>query len=101
MMAVDNAQESRAVCPYFVDRVSFQGFHWIHCCLGETATDVAFEDPESRDRYYRAFCCCEPERCHVRERRCRVCGCTDAAGCPEGCWWVEEDLCSSCEGKGL
>jgi len=32
---------------------------------------------------------------------CRVCGCTDLAGCPEGCWWVEDpqgagDLCSSC-----
>ncbi|QQE80905.1 hypothetical protein [Alicyclobacillus sp. SO9] len=32
------------------------------------------------------------------ERKCRVCGCTDLQGCPEGCWWVEEDLCSSCEG---
>lgn len=31
-----------------------------------------------------------------RPRRCRVCGCTDEFGCPEGCWWVEEDLCSSC-----
>lgn len=29
-------------------------------------------------------------------RRCRVCGCTDICGCPEGCWWVEPDLCSSC-----
>jgi hypothetical protein len=28
---------------------------------------------------------------------CRVCGCTDECGCPEGCWWVEPDLCSSCE----
>lgn len=27
---------------------------------------------------------------------CRVCGCTDEYGCPEGCWWVEPDLCSSC-----
>jgi len=31
-------------------------------------------------------------------RRCRVCGCTDTHSCPEGCWWVEEDLCSSCVG---
>ncbi len=31
-------------------------------------------------------------------RTCRVCGCTDAYGCPEGCWWVEWDLCSSCQG---
>lgn len=33
-------------------------------------------------------------------RRCRICGCTDAHGCPEGCEWVEWDLCSSCQGKG-
>jgi len=30
------------------------------------------------------------------ERECRVCGCTDDWACPEGCWWVEEDLCSAC-----
>lgn len=29
-------------------------------------------------------------------RTCRVCGCTDERACPEGCWWVEEDLCSEC-----
>lgn len=29
---------------------------------------------------------------------CRVCGCTDQYGCPEGCYWVEPDLCSSCAG---
>jgi hypothetical protein len=32
-------------------------------------------------------------------RRCRVCGCTDEEGCLEGCYWVAEDLCSSCEGQ--
>jgi hypothetical protein len=30
------------------------------------------------------------------EQICRVCGCTQENGCPEGCWWVEPDLCSSC-----
>lgn len=30
------------------------------------------------------------------ETVCRVCGCTDTYGCDEGCYWVEEDLCSSC-----
>ena len=30
------------------------------------------------------------------ERKCRVCGCTDDYGCPEGCWWVEPNLCSRC-----
>ncbi len=29
-------------------------------------------------------------------RRCRACGCTDNHACPEGCSWVEEDLCSAC-----
>lgn len=27
---------------------------------------------------------------------CRRCGCTDALGCPDGCAWVEPDLCSAC-----
>ncbi len=27
---------------------------------------------------------------------CRVCGCTDELACPEGCWWFEADLFSSC-----
>lgn len=31
---------------------------------------------------------------------CRMCGCTDEAGCDDGCHWVEVDLCSSCETKG-
>ncbi|MCK9435726.1 MAG: hypothetical protein M0Q12_00795 [Synergistaceae bacterium] len=30
---------------------------------------------------------------------CRVCGCTDNHACEGGCYWVEEDLCSACEGK--
>lgn len=28
--------------------------------------------------------------------RCRVCGCTEADGCPEGCERVDDDLCSVC-----
>ena len=31
--------------------------------------------------------------------RCRVCGCTNDCACPEGCEWVEPDLCSSCVGE--
>ena len=27
---------------------------------------------------------------------CRICGCTDEAGCAGGCSWVEPDLCSEC-----
>ena len=30
-------------------------------------------------------------------RECRVCGCTDDLACEGGCYWVEWDLCSSCE----
>jgi hypothetical protein len=29
-------------------------------------------------------------------RFCRVCGCSDLDACPEGCSWVEPDLCSQC-----
>ncbi|MFG1187802.1 MULTISPECIES: hypothetical protein [Xanthobacter] len=31
-------------------------------------------------------------------RACRHCGCTDAIGCPEGCTWIAEEVCSSCAG---
>lgn len=30
---------------------------------------------------------------------CRQCGCTDITACDEGCFWVEEDLCSACVGQ--
>jgi ParB family chromosome partitioning protein len=29
-------------------------------------------------------------------RVCQVCGCTDADGCENGCYWVKPDLCSTC-----
>jgi len=29
-------------------------------------------------------------------RACRVCGCTDDSACPDGCSWIEDDLCSAC-----
>lgn len=28
------------------------------------------------------------------ERVCVYCGCSDAMGCPEGCWWVELHPCT-------
>lgn len=33
-----------------------------------------------------------------RSGRCRICGCTWARGCPEGCEWTDrsETLCSVC-----
>lgn len=35
------------------------------------------------------------------EPACRVCGCTENAACPGGCWWVPDpelagELCSAC-----
>ncbi len=36
------------------------------------------------------------EKPKPKERKCRVCGCTNERGCPGGCWWVGPDLCSSC-----
>jgi len=32
----------------------------------------------------------------LKEKKCRVCGCTDVCACPGGCYWVQDDLCSSC-----
>jgi hypothetical protein len=44
-------------------------------------------------RLYRRLDALEDE---LRPRTCRVCGCTDEAACWPACWWVDEDLCSSC-----
>ncbi len=33
------------------------------------------------------------------EQKCRVCGCTQYNACEDGCYWVEEDLCSKCAEK--
>lgn len=35
----------------------------------------------------------------IKERKCRVCGCTWNDACEGGCYWVEKDLCSRCAGK--
>lgn len=32
----------------------------------------------------------------LKEKKCRVCGCTDICACSGGCYWVEDDLCSAC-----
>lgn len=36
-------------------------------------------------------------RCAPGVDICRGCGCTDEAGCPGGCWWAGQGLCSHCE----
>lgn len=33
------------------------------------------------------------------ESVCRVCGCSKEDACEGGCSWVEDDLCSACQGK--
>ena len=33
------------------------------------------------------------------DQACRVCGCTWDNACEGGCYWVEDDLCSSCAKK--
>lgn len=38
-----------------------------------------------------------PDLAAIGVRACRVCGCTDECGCPEGCSWIGPDLCSSCQ----
>jgi len=37
-----------------------------------------------------------PDLTVIGIRACRVCGCSTDYGCPEGCSWVQPDLCSSC-----
>jgi hypothetical protein len=27
---------------------------------------------------------------------CQICGCTDDCGCPDGCYWQRDNLCSKC-----
>lgn len=34
--------------------------------------------------------------CAPNVRFCKVCGCTDEAGCRGGCSWESQDLCSVC-----
>jgi len=36
----------------------------------------------------------------LTNRACRVCGCTDERACPDGCHWVEPNLCSACVAEG-
>ncbi len=30
------------------------------------------------------------------ELTCRECGCSDSLACEDGCWWAQDDLCSTC-----
>lgn len=35
-----------------------------------------------------------------RVRTCRGCGCTDDRACEGGCYWVSDEVCSSCTAMG-
>lgn len=63
------------------------------------------------DRIGRGPECCGPaldaedlaRRAYARlsgAQACRGCGCSDNWPCPEGCFWVEDDLCTSCIDAG-
>ena len=66
--------------------------------------DEIYDTCQAKDTEF-VFCCriCPANRdCKVRCGKvavCRVCGCTDTCGCPEGCSWAEPDLCSVCAEK--
>lgn len=36
---------------------------------------------------------------HKPKQKCRICGCDDDHACKDGCFWVENDLCSQCYEK--
>ncbi len=40
-----------------------------------------------------------PDMSVIGIRFCRICGCTERCACGDGCSWIEDDLCSACEGK--
>ncbi len=51
------------------------------------------------DKLYIHISDLDNEMHHIKEQKCRVCGCTENHACPGGCYWVEWDLCSKCVGK--
>jgi len=42
-----------------------------------------------------------PDLAYIGLQTCRVCGCTNNYGCGEGCYWIEDNLCSACVGNSL
>jgi hypothetical protein len=58
-----------------------------------TGTDALSEPPDTQQ--------CGASTTASNTRTCRVCGCTDWTACTGpndyACWWVQPDLCSSCQ----
>lgn len=40
--------------------------------------------------------CSSESQTYTSYHECRVCGCSWFNACPNGCYWVEEWLCSNC-----
>jgi hypothetical protein len=63
-----------------------------YCCPKEFPQDNA--NSERFKKAYRKAIAKTQEL--LRDRKCRVCGCSECAACDGGCFWVEWDLCSEC-----
>ena len=74
-----------------------------YACRGCGTVELAAEDGGLPEKWVekkfpeREFFLC-PE-CQEDVQICRVCGCSNEDPCEEGCYWVEEDLCSVCSLK--
>ena len=74
-----------------------------YACRGCCIVMPAAEDGGLPDKWVekkfpeRIFFLC-PE-CQEDVQICRVCGCSNEDPCEDGCYWVEEDLCSACVDK--
>jgi len=79
----------------------------LYCPHFDECEHIAQKCKHPWEEYDRPPCCFEcddlegcDQRCQLYGiRTCRECGCTDEYGCDGGCSWVEDDLCSACQGK--
>jgi len=73
--------------------------HWQPKRIGiyitrELAEAVVYFEKRSVSREVRSIVRFEIRRGTIG--MCRECGCTDRHACPDGCHWVQPDLCSEC-----
>jgi len=80
--------------------ISNHTLDWSDCSDCTTRVGInAYNADREQDRIQRAACWKRFFMEHASTRHCRVCGCTEALGCIDGCYWVEDDLCSQCAEK--
>lgn len=90
--ALDVAARECISCPGYL----YDELEWPEC-VGCDSGDSPTEDDAKKVRAcWKRFFLQD-----ANARRCRVCGCTDNHACLGGCYWVEEDLCSSCAEKAI